>query len=81
MSHKLKITIEIEDDYFDNEGGTEIVKRLCDGVIQRTPHRFSFEELNKMLFLEGRTYYTKSVDFADLCHDQEELETKIVIKG
>jgi hypothetical protein len=81
MSHTLKITIEIEDGYFDNDGGTETVKRLCDGLIQGTPHKFSFEELNKMLFLEARTYYAKSVDFSDLCFDQEELVTKIVIKG
>jgi hypothetical protein len=81
MAHTLKISIEITDDYFDNEGGAEAVKRLCDGLIQGTPHRFSFEELNKMLFLEARTYYTKSVDFSDLNHSREELVTKIVIKG
>jgi hypothetical protein len=81
MSHKLKITIEIEDDYFDNEGGIGVVKKLCDGLVQATPRKFSFEELNKMLFLEGRTYYATSVDFADLNHSREELETKIVIRG
>jgi len=81
MSHTLKIIIELDDNYQDNDGGTETVKKLCDGLIQATPHKFSFEELNKMLFLEGRTYYAKSVDFADLCFDHEELVTKIVIKG
>ena len=81
MSHKLKITIEIEDDYFDNEGGTETVKKLCDGLVQATPHKFSFEELNKMLFLGARTYYATSVDFSDLNHSREELVTTIVIKG
>jgi hypothetical protein len=81
MSHKLKITIELEDDYAYTDGGTETVKKLCDGLIQARPRKFSFEELNKMLFLEGRTYYATSVDFSDLCHDQEKLETKIVIRG
>jgi hypothetical protein len=81
MSHTLKITIEIEDNYHDNDGGTKIVKKLCEGLIQGTPHRFSFEELNKMLFLEPRQYYVKGVDFSDLCHDQEILETKILIRG
>lgn len=81
MSHTLKIIIEIEDGYFNNDGGTETVKRLCDGLIQATPHKFSFEELNKMLFLEARTYYATSVDFSDLNFSREELVTKIVIKG
>jgi hypothetical protein len=81
MSHTLKITIELEDDYAHTDGGTETVGKLCDGLIQARPRKFSFEELNKMLYLEGRTYYAKSVDFADLCHDQEELETRIIIKG
>jgi hypothetical protein len=81
MSHTLKITIELDDNYQDNDGGTETVKKLCDGLIQATPRKFSFEELNKMLFLEARTYYAKSVDFSDLNFSREELETKIVIKG
>jgi hypothetical protein len=81
MSHTLKITIELEDKYFDNDGGTETVRKLCDGLVQSTPRKFSFEELNKMLYLEGRTYYATSVDFADLNHSREELETKIVIRG
>jgi hypothetical protein len=81
MSHTLKITIELDDTYEYNDGGTETVKKLCEGLVQATPRKFSFEELNKMLYLEGRTYYAKSVDFADLCHDQEILETKIVIRG
>ena len=81
MSHTLKINIEVEDGYADNDGGTETVKKLCEGLIQGTPHRFSFEELTKMLYLEGRQYYVRNVDFSDLCHDQEVLVTTIIIRG
>jgi hypothetical protein len=81
MSHTLKITIELDDTHEYTDGGTETVMKLCDGLIQARPRKFSFEELNKMLYLEGRRYYAKSVDFADLCFGEENLETRIIIKG
>jgi hypothetical protein len=81
MAHRLQITIEIEDTYSDNEGGSDIVKKLCSELTKDSPRNISFEELDKMFFLGARQYHVKNVDFCDYDLSNKDIITKIEING